>query len=363
MTRLLPFVPLLCLLALPGCDEQAPPVSAPQPVLVIQPQPAAEAERHYPGEVRARHEPALAFRLGGKVVERLVDVGERVAAGAPLARLDAEDVKLRLEAAKARQEAAEAALRVAGSERERYRALLERRLVSQSQFDQVDNRYRAAEAELEQARAEYRVLGNQLDYTVLRAPQDGVIVSRAVEEGQVVAAGQTVFVLAADGEREVAIDLPESQLASHRVGQPARVALWSQPGERYQGHIRELSSSADPASRTYSARVAFDRIDVPAALGQSAQVHLLVGEPGPLAVPLTAVTAEDGRAYVWRLRPDATLARAPVRIGAYGERSVPVLEGVSADDWIVLAGVHLLREGQEVRPLDRDNRPVPLPGE
>lgn len=346
------------LLALAGCGKEPPTPPAPRPVVVVHPQPAVGAERQYPGEVRARHEPELAFRIDGKVVERRVDVGERVAAGEVLARLDPEDVGLRLQATRARVRAAEAALRVARTERERYAALLERRLVSQSQFDAIDNRFRAAQAELEQASAESRVAGNQLDYAELRAPQAGVIARRLVEVGQVVAAGQGVFLLAADGEREVAIDLPEQDVAAFGVGQPASVELWSRPEQRFEGRIRELAPAADPTSRTYSARVAFDAGDTPAELGQSALVSVRQGAGEQLEVPLSAVSADAGRLFVWRVRADATLERVPVRVGPYGERSVPVLEGLAADDWVVMAGGHLLHEGQAVRPVTRDNRPV-----
>lgn len=347
-------------LGLAGCDEAVPAAETIRPVLVVRPQPAGEAQARYPGEVRARHEPELAFRIAGKVIERGVEVGQRVRQGQVLARLDPQDVRLQLEAARAQVSAAEAALQVASAERARHQTLLDRQLVSRSQFDAVDNQYRAAEARLKQARAEHEVAGNQVGYAELRAPQEGVIARRAIEVGQVVAAGQVAFVLAVQGEREVAIDLPEQDVARYRIGQPVSVALWSQPGRDYAGRIRELAPAADSRSRTYSARVAFVEAEVPAELGQSALVAIRSAEQVPLAVPLSAVTAEQGRPYVWRVRPDATLERVPVRTGPFGEALVPVLEGLGAEDWVVLAGGHLLQEGQTVRPLDRDNRPVRL---
>ncbi|WP_278472309.1 efflux RND transporter periplasmic adaptor subunit [Stutzerimonas balearica] len=345
-------------LGLSACGNGEPVEQPPRPVMVVQPQPAAEASEHYPGEVHARYEPELAFRIGGKVVERLVEAGDRVRKDQPLARLDPQDVRLQLEGVRAQLSAAEANLRVAKAEYDRYKALQARQLVSQSQFDSADNAYRAATARLKQARAEYDVASNQVDYAVLRASNDGVIARRSIEVGQVVAAGQAAFVLAADGEREVAISVPEQTLERYRIGQAVEVELWSLPGQRFAGHIRELSPAADPGSRTYSARVAFDQADVPAELGQSARVTIVRDEAVPLAVPLSAVSAEKGQAFVWRLTADNRVARAPVRTGPFGERLVPVLEGLGADDWVVLAGVQLLEEGQEVRPVDRNNRPV-----
>lgn len=349
-----------CALLLAACGNAEPEQPPPRPVLVVQPQPASEARESYPGEVHARYEPELAFRIGGKVSERLVEAGDRVRKDQPLARLDPQDVRLQLDGIRAQVAAAEANLRVAKAEHDRYKALLGRQLVSQSQYDTADNAYRSAAARLKQAQAEFDVASNQVDYAVLRATRDGVIARRSIEVGQVVAAGQTAFILAADGEREVAISLPEQALERYRVGQPVEVELWSQPGLQHPGRIRELSPAADPNTRTYSARVAFAESEVPADLGQSALVTVRREAAVALAVPLSAVSAEREQPFVWRVRSDSTLERVPVRTGPFGERQVPILEGLGADDWVVMAGVQLLSEGQPVRPVDRDNRPVEL---
>lgn len=347
-------------LLLSGCGEQATPVSAPRPALVVQPQPASATADTYPGEVRARFEPQLAFRIGGKVSKRLVEEGQRVKANQPLAELDPQDVRLQLEANRAQMAGAEANLSLVRAERDRYQKLLDRQMVSHSQYDSAENLYRAGLARLKQAKAEFDVAGNQAEYAVLRASQDGVIAKRQVEVGQVVAAGQTVFTLATDGEREVAIGVPEQQFSRFAVGQPVSVELWSHPGQRFDGRIRELSPAADPRSRTFAARIAFTSNKVPAELGQSARVSMAQAERMTLSVPLSAVTAEDGHAYVWRIGKDNRLERAPVRLGAYGTDSVPVVEGLEASDWVVAAGGHVLQEGQQVRPVDRTNRTVSL---
>ena len=354
----LPFS-LIALLAACGNDQEVE--APPRPAMVVQPQPAAALLEAFPGEVRARFEPELAFRIAGKVAKRLVEVGERVKKDQPLAELDPQDVRLQLEAVRAQMAAAEANLNLARAERDRYQTLLERQLVSRSHFDSADNTYRSAEAQFQQVRAQYDVARNQATYAVLRAPQDGVIASRRIEVGQVVAAGQTVFTLAADGEREVAISLPEQALERFRIGQEVAVELWSQPGRRFTGQIRELAPAADPQSRTFAARVAFQENGVPAELGQSARVLISHADSVPLAVPLSALSAEGGEPFVWVVDPATqTLQRRLVRVGPYGESQVPVLEGLSADEWVVAAGVQVLREGQKVRPVNRDNRPVQL---
>lgn len=353
-------LPAVAALLLAACGQEAAAPAAPRPALVVQPHAAAAVADSYPGEVRARLEPALAFRIGGKVSKRLVEEGQRVKADQPLAELDPQDVRLQLEASRAQLAAAQANLSLVRTERDRYLKLRDRQMVSHSQYDNAENLYRAGLARLKQAKAEYDVAGNQAQYAVLRAPQAGVIAQRQVEVGQVVAAGQTVFTLAADGEREVAIALPEQQFAGFAVGQPVSVELWSRPGERFPGRIRELSPSADPRSRTFAARIAFSSAKVPAELGQSARVFVAHEGVTALAVPLSAVTAQNGQAYVWRVNQDSRLERAVVRLGAYGSESVPVLEGLGPNDWVVAAGGHVLREGQEIRPVDRTNRLVNL---
>lgn len=353
-------LPAAAVLLLSACGQEAASPVAPRPALVVQPHPAQASADSYPGEVRARFEPELAFRIGGKVSKRLVEEGQRVKAEQPLAELDPQDVRLQLEANRAQLAAAEANLALVRAERDRYQKLLGRQMVSRSQFDNAENLYRAGQARLKQAKAEFEVAGNQAEYAVLRAPQAGVIAKRQVEVGQVVAAGQTVFTLAADGEREVAIGLPEQQFARFAVGQAVSVELWSHPDRRFEGLIRELSPAADPRSRTFAARIAFTSNATPAELGQSARVFIDHAERSPLAVPLSAVTAEAGQAYVWRVGKDNRLERAQVRLGAYGADSVPVLEGLQLGDWVVAAGGHVLREGQQVRPVDRSNREVNL---
>jgi len=350
---------LIALLAACGNGEQVE--QSIRPALVVQPQPAAELMDSYPGEVRARFEPELAFRIAGKVTRRLVEVGDQVKKDQSLAELDPQDVRLQLEAIRAQVAAAEANLRLVRAERDRYKKLLERQLVSRSQYDNAENLYRSGEARLKQVKAEFDVASNQAGYAVLRASQDGIIAKRMVEVGQVVAAGQSVFTLAANGEREVLISLPEQAFERFKVGQQVAVELWSQPDQRFSGQIREMSPAADPQSRTFAARVSFVEGKVPAELGQSARVFIAHNGEVPLAVPLSALSAEQGRPFVWVVDPaDSSLKRRLVRIGAFGDKTVPVLEGLDASDWVVAAGVQVLREGQRVRPVDRDNRTVQL---
>lgn len=351
----------LALALLVACTAEDPVVNSVRPVMVTQPVPSQAMSVSFPGEVRARLEPELAFRLSGKVIERLVDVGEQVSKNQVLAKLDPEDVRLHLEAMQAQVASAQANLELVRAERDRYKKLLDRQLLSHSHYDSVQNQFENSVARLRQARAELEVAKNQTNYTQLRAPYDGVIAQAGVEAGQVVAAGHTVFVLAVDGERDVAINLPEHSIDRFKVGQPVAVTLWSQPSHRFAGEIREIAPAADPRSRTYAARVAFRSTAAAAELGQSAKVYMQPSQQAEYAVPLSAVSAEAGQSFVWVVDPNRSIVqRRSVQLGAFGEQFVPVLQGLQDTDWVVVAGVHLLQDGQEVRPVDSSNQPVLL---
>lgn len=345
-----------------GCGRHVTEAEVVRPALVVQVQTIDTAVNAYAGEVRARYEPALGFRIPGKIARRLVDAGDQVKAGEVLASLDPADVRLQAQASEAQWQAAEADLELAKSERERAAALVERKLVSQSVFDTRDSAWRAASARAEQARAQWDVARNQAGYAELRAPKDGVIVARHAEAGQVVAAGQAVFILAERGDREVAIAIPEQQIAQLQIGQAVAVELWAQPGSRFPGRIRELSPAADPQTRTYAARVALSAGAELAELGQTARVY--AAQPGAKAIstlPLAAITADSGSAFVWVLDPaTSTVHRQQVSTGPYREIDVPIIDGLRAGSWVIAGGTHLLREGQKVRPVDRANRAVVL---
>ena len=293
-----------------------------------------------------------------------MDVGAHVRAGDLLAVLDAGDLAAQARAAQAQLAAAEAELGRAHADQARFAKLASEQLVSRSTLDAQNAAATAARGQVNAARANLDVARNQSSYTQLRAPRDGMIASRAAEAGQVVGAGQTVFTLAADGGREVAIALPESRIRDFSVGQQVAVELWSAPGQHLPGTIREIAPAADPQARTYAARVnlagsAAQAVD----LGQSARVYVQEdGVRAALTIPLSAIQRGAGNATaLWVVDPATRkLHLTPVRLGAFGETTAPVLSGVKPDAWIVAAGGHLLREGQRVAPVDRDNRPVAL---
>lgn len=360
--RALPVI-IACALALAACGDRAAPEPVARPVLVVTPTSAVDSgAAAFPGEIRAREESTLAFQVGGQLIRRDVDAGARVRRGQVLAEIDPGDLRLQQQSAQAQVASAESEYARIRTDRARYAALVDQQLISRSQMDAQDAAYTAAQAQLRAARAQADVAGNQAGYTQLRAPRDGVIASREAEAGQVVAAGQAIFMLAGDDGREVAIALPESRIAGFAIGQPAQIELWNRPGTRVPGTIREIAAGADPQTRTYAARVAIaDDAVEGLELGQSARVYLAGTAPDAgLQVPLTAIQpGADGGKAVWVVdRGDGSLRSVPVETGPYGARTVPVLSGLAPDALVVAAGGHLLRAGQRVTPVDRENRPI-----
>ena len=368
------------LLLLTACKDE--PLADPaRPALVVQPGAGIASASVYSGEVRALEEPQLSFRISGKIAKRFVDVGTPVKAGQALAELDASDVNLQSQSAQAALASAQSDMALAKSELERYKALVDKQVVSRSLYETRLSAYQAAAARVKQARANANVSSNQTGYAILRAPKDGVIAQRMAEAGQVVAAGQTIFVLATDGAREISISVSEQFVSQFQPGRKMAVELWAAPGKIFPATLREISPSADPLARTFAAKVCFKADGVKAEVGQSARVYVQDETDSKMSLPLSAIHSLNGKPAVWVLRKlvpptDAALdedaqkvfaekARreqqvhlVPVQIGAYGETSVPILSGVETTDWVVIAGVHLLREGQTVRAVDNNNREV-----
>ncbi len=342
---------LLAGLALPllaACGAKEPPPAPPRPVLVQPATPAGAAPAVYSGEVRARHEADLSFRVGGKIASRLVDAGAEIRPGQPLARLDPADLQLAVQAARAQVAAAESELTTARADRERYAGLLARKFVSQAAFDAKDNAFRNAQARLQQVSAQAETSGNQAGYGTLVADQAGVVTAVLADAGQVVAAGQPVLRFARPEEKEVAIAVPEGRVAELRAAKALAVGLWSLPQLQLKGELRELSPAADPATRTYAARIRIVSPPPEVRLGMTAQVS--VGgatADAPLVVPLPAVADLGQGSFVWVVK-DGKTERRPVQVAAFREDGAVIAGGLQAGELVVIAGALKLVPDQAV---------------
>ncbi|MGA7750362.1 MAG: efflux RND transporter periplasmic adaptor subunit [Gallionella sp.] len=333
---------------LSGCGKESAPSTKTEPAKIEQPaltqvvgSVISDSGNVYSGEIRARHETQLGFRVGGKIIERLVDAGARVQAGQVLMRLDPGDTGLQASSAQAQYQ-------LAAADAQRYRELRSKNFVSQSALDDKETALKAAAAQAGLA-------GNQTDYTTLRADHAGVIAATLAEVGQVVSAGQAVLRLAQDGEREVAIAIPETQFSGLKIGTPADVSLWSAGNEaaHLSGHLRELVPVADPASRTYAARVALNGADARAALGMTAQVRFINHDKrDKLIVPLSAIFQQGDQSAVWIVAADHSISLRPVQVAAYRDDGAVIASGVAAGERIVSAGVHKLNAGEKIRVIE-----------
>jgi membrane fusion protein, multidrug efflux system len=348
---------LICSMVLTACSKDQPTEEQVPFVMVAKPSTSQDDLKSYAGDVQARQQTALAFRVGGQITERYVDVGDRVKVGQVLAKLDVKDAELQLNASRAQLESAQSAAKIAEEEFKRFKQLLPINAVSRSQYDAVENQYKSAMSSLKQAQSNYEVSRNQTGYNQLIANKNGVITERSIETGQVVAGGQAAYQLAIDGDREVVIGVPEQAVSEIKVGQKAWITLWSKPDERFEAYVREISPAADQ-SRTFSVKVALSEGRNAIQLGQSARVFFSNSKQNVISIPLTSVSANENQAYVWVVNPDHSIRKVNVEIGAYGRDSVPVTNGLKASDWVVVGGIHLLRDKQKINPIDRQNRAV-----
>jgi RND family efflux transporter MFP subunit len=343
---------------LAACSKPAPAPEAVRSVRTMTVAPAsAGGTQDYAAEIRARTEVRLAFRVGGKMASRNAEVGQRVKAGEVLARLDPQDLQLSQQAAAAAVRAAQVSHELNLADYKRFKDLRDQGFISSAELDRREAALKAAAAQLEQARAQASVQGNQAAYTTLAATAPGVVVAVEAEPGAVLAAGTPVLRLALDGPRDVVFAVPEDAVAGLRawVGKPGAVSvrLWGSD-ERLKATVRELAAAADPVTRTFQVKADLQAspAGAPVPLGRTATASIeLPPVPGVALLPLTAVKEHQGGSAVWVLDPAQQVVRTrPVRLGGAQGNQVIVLAGLQPGEQVVTAGVHVLTEGQAVKP-------------
>ena len=306
----------------------------------------------YSGEIRARYESQLGFRTGGKIVARLVEVGSHVQRGQPMLQLDTAQESLQLAAASAEVDGARSRVAQAKVDLQRSETLLARQFASQVEVDHQRLALQQAESQLRAASARQQLNANQRGYTTLVADRTGVVSALHAEAGQVVSAGQPVATVAADGEREVVISIPESRVDELRQATRLEVAVWAHPGKRWSGSLRELAPDTDSVTRTYSARIAIAQPDATLLrLGMTASV-LAPDVDGKRAIrlPLTAIVDGAGKRSVWVVDSKSQrVAAREVKLGSAHNDSVLVTAGLTGGETVVTAGVHMLQPNQQVR--------------
>lgn len=304
----------------------------------------------YSGEVRPRVESRLGFRVGGKIMKRLAEPGQRVTAGQLLAQLDPQDYKLATDAARAQFNAAATNRDLAQADFKRFRELKDQNFISSAELERRETTLKAAQAQLEQAQAQLASQGNQAGYANLLADVSGVITAVEAEAGQVVAAGTPVVRIAQDGPRDVVFSVPEDKLADIRVGSSVEVRLWSSD-VLLAGKVREVGASADPVTRTFLIKVSLDSKDTP-PLGATVSVRppsLQRSGMSVIKLPTTAIKQDGQTSAVWVLdTASMTVKSQPVQIATADGNEVVITSGLQAGMRVVSTGVHVLSPGQKV---------------
>ena len=339
-------------LVLVACGKEPP---APEPVRAVRTMTVGQLSgatlRDYAGEVHARVESRLAFRVGGKIVQRPVNLGDRVKGGQALAEVDPADLRFGQDAARAGLAAAKVSYEQTAADYKRYEDLRAQGFISAAELERRNSGLEAAKAQFDQARAQAGLQTNQAAYAALTADAPGVITAVFAEVGAVVGAGSPVVSLAHDGPRDVVFAVPEDQLAIFRrlLGKPGGVGVTVWGGSAVlPATVREVAAAADPASRTFQVKA-----DLPAGsveLGQTATVHVeLAPADGKLRLPMQAVAGSAGESHVWVLDKSTMKVREQPVVVLRPEGDALVIDsGLKTGDTVVTAGAHVLTPGQQV---------------
>jgi RND family efflux transporter MFP subunit len=350
--RLFATITIAVAASLAACDKQKSQSDsdAARPVLVTQVHYSTQAQaREFVASIRPRVETDLGFRVAGKVMRRLVDVGRRVKAGDPVALLDETDLRLQKEQSEAELSAARMALEQASADERRSQKLRADGWTAQAALDRSRAAAQEARGRMQRATRAVELSGNSLDYATLRADADGVVTATFVEPGQVVASGQTAVRIARAGEMEAQVALPESFISIAGAGD-AKLVLWSRPDKAYRAHLRELSPSADAATRTFPARFSILDADASVSLGMSATLTIASADRArAVSVPLAAVFNQGGGAGLWKVDGEGRLTLVPVTVLRYESAAAVVSGDLAEGDNIVALGVQKLDAKQKVR--------------
>ncbi|MYM86046.1 efflux RND transporter periplasmic adaptor subunit [Rugamonas sp. FT82W] len=357
-------ITVLAAAALAGCSKPAEKTEDIRPVrAMVLASSDVDVNAEFSGEVRARVESRLGFRVGGKIVSRKVDVGTLVKHGQVLMQLDPQDLQLSQAQALAGLRAAETNRDLAKAELKRYQELRNKNFVSQAVLDAKDSTYKAAQANVDATQAAYRGQSNQAGYAVLVSDVDGVVTAVDAEVGQVVQPGTPVVRVAKQGEKEIVIGLPEDKVETLRRVPDVQVRLWADPSNVVAGKIREISPVADPSTRTYTVKVVIPDSLSEAKLGMTAVVQFASKTAKPqIKVPLTALYYEKSASSVWVVE-GGVVKLVPVTIDGAAGNEIVLAGGVKPGQTVVTAGVNLLKPGQKVKILGNDLPAAPAVAE
>lgn len=348
-----PGIAILPLIAasLAACNKNAPPVSEARPVRAVTVEDRADGEiASLTGQVRAAREESLAFRLDGRVLERPVRVGDVVAAGQIVARLDPQIQQQAATAAQANLQSALAVMTEARLTFERQRKLFQDGWTARASFDDAQQKLENANGQVQAAQAQLRIAEEQRDYATLRADASGTVVAVGAEAGEVVHAGQTVVQVAQYGGRDAVFDAPEVLMRVGPQDPEVEIALSEAPQVKAIGRVREIAPEADAATRTFRIKVAITDPPEAMRLGSTVVGRIRLPAPQGLEIPASALARTDGAPSVWVVDPQSkTVSQRSVEVLRYDPTSVVISQGLSKGDVVVTAGAQTLRPGEKVQ--------------
>ncbi|WP_060480858.1 efflux RND transporter periplasmic adaptor subunit [Pseudomonas sp. NBRC 111119] len=360
LTRALSVVGLGLLCALAGCSQEELPPMLPR-VGVQQVQPADFAARvTLTGDVQARVQTDLSFRVGGKIISRSVDVGDHVKANQVLARLDPKDLQNNVTSAKAEVFAAQARVTQTQAAFVRQQKLLPKGYTSQSEYDAAEAALRSNQSALKAAQAQLANANEQLSYTALVSEADGVITERQAEVGQVVQATMPIFGLARDGDRDAVFNVYESLLAAQPSDASVVVSLLDDPKVQARGAVREITPTVSAQSGTVQVKVGLK--DVPAAMQLGAPVTVSTQGRGKssVALPWSALTKGIKQPAVWVVGEGDKVQLREVEVSRYLTGKVVIGKGLESGETVVVTGGQLLHPGMQVEKVAADAAESPL---
>ena len=350
----LPIVAILIAASVAACGEKSAPVPEARPVRVVTVAQGTTGEIvSLTGQIRAKDEAGLAFRLDGRMLERLVNVGDVVTAGQVVARLDPQNQQNALTEAEANLASANAALTQANLTFGRQQQLMKQGWTTRAKFDDAQQALLSARAEVEAANAQVRIAKDQLSYTTLVADGPGAITAVGAQPGEVVHAGQTIVQLAREGGLDAVFDVSEQIIRTGPRDPEVTIALTDDPNVTAVGHVREVAPQADPVTRTFRVKVAITNPPPSMRLGSTVKGSITLPEPIGVELPSTALTEANGHPAVWVVDKAAmTVSLRPVDVERYDPQSILISRGLNSGDLVVTAGVQTLRPGQKVRLLE-----------
>ncbi|MGY5780344.1 efflux RND transporter periplasmic adaptor subunit [Rhizobium sp. LEGMi135b] len=338
-------------LGLSGCNEKKEETAeVVRPVKVVEiAQTDTKRKLDYSGAVRARTEMNLGFRVNGKIVERKVDIGQRVKPGDVIARMDATDYILAVRRSQADLDAAEKQVQTTELARNRAQTLFDKNVTSKSQLEQAELSYEQAVSTRDSAASALTEAKNQVAYADLTSDMNGIVTAINADVGQVVSSGTPVITVAVDGEKEVQVAVPEMDIAQFKVGKDVKARFWSDAALVLDGKVREVSGSADQ-SRTFAVRVSVPN-DPRVLLGMTATIEAIADNTEPyVSIPLSALAQKDGKQIVWLVDRNAgTVHSRTVKVADFADDGVRVADGLKTGDVVVAAGTQFMTENMKVK--------------